>query len=253
MLLAPLDIAGSTAKNRLVFGPHETNLAEGRAIADAHVAYYGRRALGGAGIVVTETASVHPLTGPTSGRRWPSECSTGWARPPPPSDAGAMRDRLARPRRGSRAPPPTPSEALWAPSPVPDSRRPRGPKEMEADDIAACRRLRRRRPRASLARPGWTASRSTPGSSACVRQFLSGLTNQRGDDGSRRGQRPTAFARGPRPGFAPRWGGVVGLAAVVRRAGAVGGHHAGAGRRHRRADSPTRRLPRRRAGLDLLR
>ena len=42
-----------------MFGPHETNLAHGRALSDRHVAYYERRAAGGAGVIVVEEASVH--------------------------------------------------------------------------------------------------------------------------------------------------------------------------------------------------
>ncbi len=48
------------APSRVVFGPHETNLARGRAIGARHVAYYARRAEGGAGVIVIETASVSP-------------------------------------------------------------------------------------------------------------------------------------------------------------------------------------------------
>ncbi|MFZ2529113.1 MAG: 2,4-dienoyl-CoA reductase, partial [Rhodococcus sp. (in: high G+C Gram-positive bacteria)] len=55
----PITLAGRTAPARVIFGPHETNLAVGRAISRRHVGYYARRARGGAGIVVTEVASVH--------------------------------------------------------------------------------------------------------------------------------------------------------------------------------------------------
>ena len=47
------------AVSRVMFGPHETNLGDGRALSDRHVAYYARRAAGGAGIIVVEEASVH--------------------------------------------------------------------------------------------------------------------------------------------------------------------------------------------------
>src|SRR5271154_3903819 len=63
-LVEPVSVAGRTAPSRVVFGPHETNLGRGRAISDRHVAYYEARAAGGAGIVVTETASVHPSDWP---------------------------------------------------------------------------------------------------------------------------------------------------------------------------------------------
>ena len=72
-LLSPLQLGNRTAPNRVVFGPHETNLGDGRVFSARHTAYYERRAEGGAGVIVTEEASVHesdwPLrTGP-AGRR----------------------------------------------------------------------------------------------------------------------------------------------------------------------------------------
>ena len=70
-LLDPVELAGRTAPSRVIFGPHETNLGQGRGLSARHVAYYERRAAGGAGVIITETASVHPATGRTSGRRWP--------------------------------------------------------------------------------------------------------------------------------------------------------------------------------------
>ena len=57
-LLDPLVLAGRTAPSRVLFGPHETNLGRGRAMSERHVAYSARRAAGGCGVVVTETASV---------------------------------------------------------------------------------------------------------------------------------------------------------------------------------------------------
>ena len=58
-LLDPLDLGSRRARNRIVFGPHETNLGRRRALSDRHVAYYRRRAVGGAGVIVVEEASVH--------------------------------------------------------------------------------------------------------------------------------------------------------------------------------------------------
>ena len=62
-LLEPLVIGrgegAPTAPSRVLFGPHETNLGDGRSLSARHVAYYARRAEGGAGVIVTEEASVH--------------------------------------------------------------------------------------------------------------------------------------------------------------------------------------------------
>jgi hypothetical protein len=112
-LTGPVTLAGRVAQSRVVFGPHETNLGqprvgEGRAFSPRHVAYYQRRAAGGAGLIVTETASVHPsdsrccITPPGTGRGWPA---TGWrarSRPGPPTSCGARCAVLARIARRSR-------------------------------------------------------------------------------------------------------------------------------------------------------
>ena len=40
----------------MLFGPHETNLGRGRALSERHVAYYARRAAGGAADLVGSAA-----------------------------------------------------------------------------------------------------------------------------------------------------------------------------------------------------
>ena len=78
-LTGPVTLAGRVAQSRVMFGPHETNLGAGRAFSPRHVAYYHRRAAGGAGLIVTETASVHPSDWPYE--RAPLACAAadGWA------------------------------------------------------------------------------------------------------------------------------------------------------------------------------
>jgi 2,4-dienoyl-CoA reductase-like NADH-dependent reductase (Old Yellow Enzyme family) len=72
-LTGPVTLAGRVAQSRVMFGPHETNLGQpgGRAFSPRHVAYYERRATGGAGLIVTEAASV-PRSAARPGSRWPS-------------------------------------------------------------------------------------------------------------------------------------------------------------------------------------
>src|ERR1700733_10303928 len=78
-LVEPVPVAGRTAPSRVVFGPHETNLGRGRAVSDRHVAYYELRAAGGAGIVFTETASVHPSDWPYERAPLAEACGPGWS------------------------------------------------------------------------------------------------------------------------------------------------------------------------------
>ena len=66
-LMEPLALGSRSEPNRVMFGPHVTNLGTvDRRFTAAHTAYYERRARGGCGIVVIEGASVH-------GSDWPYE------------------------------------------------------------------------------------------------------------------------------------------------------------------------------------
>src|SRR5271163_3393000 len=74
----PVALGSREAPSRVVFGPHETNLGTDRAIGPRHVAYYRERAAGGAGVVVCETASVHPSDWPYERAPLASVCRHGW-------------------------------------------------------------------------------------------------------------------------------------------------------------------------------
>ena len=78
-LLEPVSIGAKTARNRIMFGPHETNLARRRAISDRHAAYYRRRAAGGCGAIVVEPASVHPSDWPYERCPLAADSCEGWA------------------------------------------------------------------------------------------------------------------------------------------------------------------------------
>ena len=79
-ILEPLPLGPTTAPNRVMFGPHVTNLGDDhRGLTSAHVAYYRRRAAGGCGIIVTEGASVHPSDWPYERAPLAENCGPGWA------------------------------------------------------------------------------------------------------------------------------------------------------------------------------
>ena len=78
-LTSPIDLRTRRAPSRVVFGPHETNLGRMRAISVKHAAYYARRARGGAGLIVTETASVHPSDWPYERAPLAADCAAGWS------------------------------------------------------------------------------------------------------------------------------------------------------------------------------
>ena len=181
-LLTPLPLGPRTAPNRIVFGPHVTNLgADDRSLSARHVAYYERRARGGCGTIVVEGASVHRSDWPYERAPLAERCVAGWsavvdACRPYGSLVIASLDHAGG--QGSSAYSQAP---LWAPSRVPEVNTREVPKWMEADDIAAVV-------------DGFAASAKlaveadvdgveiNAGQHSLVRQFLSGLTNQRDDE-----------------------------------------------------------------------
>jgi 2,4-dienoyl-CoA reductase (NADPH2) len=191
-LLTPITFATRTAPNRIMFGPHVTNLgADTRTIPERHVAYYERRASGGCGTIVVEGASVHSSDWPYERSLLAERCGDGWAAVvaacrPHGSLVIASLDHAGG--QGSSAYSQAP---LWAPSRVPEVNAREVPKWMEADDIAAVV-------------DGFAAATKIAvdadldgveinvGQHSLVRQFLSGLTNHREDAW---GQDRALFAR----------------------------------------------------------
>jgi mycofactocin system FadH/OYE family oxidoreductase 1 len=191
LLLSPYSLGPRTAPNRVMFGPHVTNLGnDDRALTDRHVAYYERRASGGCGTIVVEGASVHPSDWPYERAPLAENCGDGWARiaevcRPHGSLVIASLDHAGG--QGSSAYSQAP---LWAPSRVPEVNSREVPKWMEAEDIRdvidgfadAARRA---------AESDLDGVEINAGQHSLVRQFLSGLTNQRDDEW---GQTRTLFA-----------------------------------------------------------
>ena len=191
MLLSPYSIGPRTAPNRVMFGPHVTNLCDDdRALTDRNVAYYERRARGGCGTIVVEGASVHSSDWPYERAPLAANCGDGWARiveacRPHGSLVIASLDHAGG--QGSSAYSQAP---LWAPSRVPEVNSREVPKWMEAEDIAdviagfadAARRA---------AESDLDGVEVNAGQHSLVRQFLSGLTNQREDEW---GQNQALFA-----------------------------------------------------------
>jgi len=179
-LLSPLALGGRTARNRVLFGPHETNLARGRAVSDRHVAYYAARAAGGAGVIVVEEASVHRSDWPYERCPLASECGPGWSAVASACHAEGALVLAALGHAGGQGSSAYSQAPLWAPSRVPEVNTREVPKWMEPDDIAAV--VAGFRQAATLAmRSGLDGVEVNAGQHSLVRQFLSGLTNQRDD------------------------------------------------------------------------
>ncbi|GAB3572216.1 FAD-dependent oxidoreductase [Amycolatopsis endophytica] len=186
-LAGPVRVGGRTAPSRVLFGPHETNLARGRRLADRHVAYYRRRAEGGAGIVVTETASVHESDWPYERAPLAAECGPGWS-----SVVDACRPYgtlvlASLGHAGAQGSSAYHQRALWAASRVPDPVSRELPMEMETAEIEAL--IIGFRDSAALAvRSGVDGVEIDVGQYSLLRQFCSGLTNHRTDDYGDRGR-----------------------------------------------------------------
>ncbi len=177
-LTSAVSLRGRTAPSRVLFGPHETNLGRGRALSERHVAYYAARAQGGAGIIVTETASVHDSDWPYERAPLAAECGPGWRAVVDACGPALVLASLGH--TGGQGSSAYSQQTLWAPSPVADAVSRELPQVMEAREIA-------------LLVAGFAAAASLAVASGCagveieagdrsvLRQFLSGITNQRSD------------------------------------------------------------------------
>jgi 2,4-dienoyl-CoA reductase (NADPH2) len=179
-LLEPLSLGSARAPSRVMFGPHETNLGQGRAISARHVAYYERRAAGGCGVIVTEIASVHPSDWPYERAPLAADCGPGWSQTAAacaPHGTPVLAGLGHAGMQGSSA---FSQSALWAPSRVPDATSRELPMEMAESEINAV--IDGFAAAAALARrSGLAGVEINAGQYSLLRQFQSGLTNQRTD------------------------------------------------------------------------
>ncbi|MQA10885.1 MAG: mycofactocin system FadH/OYE family oxidoreductase 1 [Pseudonocardiaceae bacterium] len=179
-LTEPVPLGGCTARSRVMFGPHETNLGRGRALSGRHTAYYAARAAGGAGLLVTEIASVHESDWPYERAPLAAECGPGWS-----EIVSAVRPHgtlvlAGLGHSGSQGSSAYSQTALWAPSRVPDVATRELPMELGDAEITALIE--------GFASSAGIAAESdvdgvelNAGQHSILRQFLSGLTNVRSD------------------------------------------------------------------------
>ena len=183
-LLEPLTFAsgGRTAPNRIMFGPHVTNLGDDhRSLPTRWVRYYTTRVDGGCGTVVTEGASVHDVDWPYERAPLATRCGEGWSQLASVAHARGALVIASLDHAGGQGSSAYSQRELWAPSRVPEVNSREVPKWMEPEDIAAVV--------AGFEAAARTAAQAdcdgveiNAGQHSLVRQFLSGLTNQRGDE-----------------------------------------------------------------------
>jgi mycofactocin system FadH/OYE family oxidoreductase 1 len=180
-LAEPFQLGNVTTKNRLVFGPHETNLGRGRRLSERHVAYYLARALGGVGVVVVEEASVDGSDWPYERAPRASECPDGWAAISQACHRSGSVVIAALGHCGGQGSSAYNQTALWAPSSVPDVATREVPKSMESDDISTVINGFAVAASGAVA-AGCDGVEINAGQWSLLRQFCSGLTNQRQDE-----------------------------------------------------------------------
>ena len=194
-LTGPVTLAGRVAQSRVMFGPHETNLGSaghhgashhgasvgvGRAFSPRHVAYYERRAAGGAGLIVTETASVHASDWPYERAPLAAAAASGWrqiAAACQPHGTLVLAGLGHTGLQGSSA---YSQSALWGPSGVPDPLTREVPMEMGTPEIDALTAGFAAAAGLAVA-AGADGVEIDAGARSLLRQFHSGLTNHRAD------------------------------------------------------------------------
>jgi 2,4-dienoyl-CoA reductase-like NADH-dependent reductase (Old Yellow Enzyme family) len=180
-LLSPIGLGPLTAPNRVLFGPHVTNLGDDRVLSARHVAYYERRARGGCGVIVVEEASVHESDWPYERSPLASACGVGWSAIAGACHAHGSLVIAGLGHAGGQGSSAYNQRELWAPSRVPEVNAREVPKWMEAEDIAAVVAGFRDAAARAVA-SGCDGVEINAGQHSLVRQFLSGLTNHRDDE-----------------------------------------------------------------------
>jgi len=182
-LFSPLQIGRVTVTNRISFSAHLTNFAENNLPGERHVYYLAERAKGGTGLIITEEQSVHPTDHSYEKLidAFKPEAVPGYRRITRAVHEFETKIFAQLNHNGAQGDGSYSRLPVLAPSPVPDFMFREVPKEMEAEDMkevtdAFCRSA------THVREGGFDGIELQIGHSSLLRQFLSPLTNRRGDD-----------------------------------------------------------------------
>lgn len=182
-LFSPLQLGKVTVKNRISFQPHLTNLAVKNLPSERQMYYWGERAKGGAGLIITEELTVHPtdMAYEKLIDVYHAEVVPGFRKITDyvhqyDSKIFAQLNHNGQQGDGSLSRLP-----VWAPSPVPDVLFRETPKAMEAEDIEEVARYFALSAE-HVRQGGFDGVELQFGHSSMARQFLSPLTNLRQDE-----------------------------------------------------------------------
>ncbi len=182
-LFSALRLGSVTAPNRFVFASHQTNFATHNRFEKRHAAYYGARAAGGTGLIVLEASVVHVSDRPYEYAIFGYDAKV----------VGGYRmvaDEIHRhgalalahlTHSGMQGSSHWSQLPLWAPSPVAEVNSREVPKEMEAEDISALIDGFAQAAQHAIA-GSLDGVEINAGQDSLLRQFMSPLTNFRGDE-----------------------------------------------------------------------
>jgi mycofactocin system FadH/OYE family oxidoreductase 2 len=181
-LFEPLRLGTKTAPNRFVFAALQTNFATHNRFEKRHAAFYGARAAGGVGLIVLEGSVVHPSDWLYEYiiRGYDERVVDGYRLM---ADVIHRHDTLVLAQlthSGMQGSSHYSQRALWAPSPVPEVNSREMPQAMRTADVAAVIEGFAQSARYT-AEGGLDGVEINAGQHSLIRQFLSPLTNQRGD------------------------------------------------------------------------
>ena len=182
-LFSPLKIGKVEVKNRISFQPHLTNLAVGNLPSERQMYYWGERAKGGAGLIITEELSVHPtdMAYEKLIDVYHAEVIPGFKKITDYVHQFDTRIFAQLNHNGQQCDGSNSRLPVWAPSPVPDVLFRETPKEMEPEDIEEVARYYATSA-VHVREGGFDGVELQFGHSSLARQFLSPLTNQRQDE-----------------------------------------------------------------------
>src|SRR5512138_776469 len=182
-LFSPLKLGTVEVKNRISFQPHLTNLAVNNLPSERQMYYWGERAKGGAGLIITEEMSVHPTD-----RAYEKlidvfhpEVIPGFRKITDHVHQYGTAIFAQLNHNGQQCDGSLSRLPVFAPSPVPDPLFREIPKEMEPEDIEEVARYFARSA-VHVREGGFDGIELQFGHSSLARQFLSPLTNFRQDE-----------------------------------------------------------------------
>lgn len=182
-LFSPIKLGRVELKNRISFQPHLTNFAVDTLPSERHVHYWGERAKGGAGLIITEEMSVHPTDRAYEKliEVFQPEVVPGFRKITDKVHEYDAKIFAQLNHNGQQCDGTLSRLPVFAPSPVPDVLFREIPKEMEYEDIEEVVRYFAKS--AVYAREGgFDGIELQYGHSSLARQFLSPLTNRRTDE-----------------------------------------------------------------------